>query len=538
MPNDLLGDISEYRLATYALAGFLGWLGAYLLTPVVRRLAHRFDFVDRPGGRKTQAKPVALGGGVAVLAGATLGATVAYLFADWAVPQTFFEGDARQMVGLALAAAATVCLGLYDDAVNMRGRHKLLVQVLIATMLAYLGGRIESFTLFGATVELGWFAWPFTIFWLVGATNAINLLDGIDGLASSLGLVLCLTLVAINGFLGRFPETVVMLAMAGALLGFLRYNFAPASIYLGDAGSMVIGLMIGAVAVQTQCKSTALAGMTIPIAVWAIPILDSGAAILRRRLTGRSIFAPDRGHLHHSLLTRGWSVRQASLFIALVCATTCLSAVLAVFYNNEWVVIGTVVAVVAFLISTKTFGHIELALLRDKMRQHGLVFRSDATSHGQSTHGMVRLQGKHEWERLWATLVESAESYGLTRMTLAIHLHAQHEAFYANWQAPKHKAASGAEKQRRVDSAWRLSNPLMVDGEPIGKLELAGVADDPSRSTFDQVAQVLDFLEPIEEDIRRVRDGFRSPAATAAESEAAVSHATPETRPRAVASGA
>ncbi|MGL4512852.1 MAG: glycosyltransferase family 4 protein [Lacipirellulaceae bacterium] len=507
-------DISEYRLATYALAGIAGWLAAYLMTPVVRQLAVRFDFVDRPGGRKTHAKPVALGGGVAVLASATLAAAVAYLFADWAVPRVFFEGDARQMAGLAFAAAATMFLGLYDDAVNMRGRYKLVAQVLIAAVLTYMSVRIESFEVFGNRLELGWFAWPFTIFWLVGATNAINLLDGIDGLASSLGLVLCLTLAAINGLFGQFPETIVMLAMGGALLGFLRYNFAPASIYLGDAGSMVVGLMIGAVAVQTQYKTPAFAAMTIPLAVWAIPILDSGAAIVRRRLTGRSIFAPDRGHLHHSLLTRGWSVRQASLFIALVCATTCLSAVLAVFYRNEWLVIGTVVAVVAFLISTKTFGHIELALVRDKMRQHGLRLRTDESGPEASTHGMVRLQGKHEWERMWATLVESAEDYGLTRLTLTIHLPAQHEAFYANWQAPKTKASSGVEKQRRADSTWRLSNPLTVDGEPVGKLEIAGVADDPTRSTLEQLAQVLDFLEPIEEDIRRVRDTFRpSPAA-------------------------
>lgn len=505
---------SEYRAATYLLALAVGWLVAYMLTPTVRLGAIRLGFVDKPGGRKTQETAVSLGGGVAVFAGALAAVVVAFIFADATLTRAFFDGDGRFLLGLGAAAAATLVLGLYDDATNMRGRYKLLGQLGIVGTLVYLGLRTDHLGFLGQDYQLGWMAIPFSVFWLLGSTNAINLLDGIDGLASSIGMVLCLTLAAINAYFGQFPEAVVMLALAGALLGFLRYNFNPASIYLGDAGSMVIGLIIGAVALHTQQKAPVVVAMIVPLAVWAVPILDSGAAIVRRRLTGRSIFDPDRGHLHHSLLTRGWSVRQASIFITLICAVTCLSAVLGVFWRSEWIVLATVAFVIVFLVGSKTFGHVEFELLRHRMREHGFSLRSTKEQKAGAQHGTVRLQGSHEWEVLWDSLVEMAPNYDLTKLRLTIHIPAVHEVFYANWRAPKHTIASS-------DSVWRVAHPLMVDGESVGKLEVAGLVDATDRSTLSQVAEVLDFLEPIEDNIRRVKEGLAAgerPAATPAAS--------------------
>lgn len=499
---------SEFRAATYLLALAVGWIVAYGLTPVVRSSAIKLGFVDKPGGRKTQKKPVALGGGIAVLCATLASIATAFLFADLALTKTFFGSDARLLAGLAVAAIATLVLGLYDDKMNMRGRYKLLGQFAIVGVLVYLGMRMKLFAIFGHEFELGWLSIPFSMFWLLGSTNAINLLDGIDGLASSIGVVLCLTFAAINAYFGNFPEAVVTLAMAGALLGFLRYNFAPATIYLGDAGSMVIGLVVGAIALQTNLKTPAFIAMVVPLAVWAVPILDSGAAIVRRRLTGRSIFTPDRGHLHHSLLTRGWSVRQASLFITLICAVTCLSAVLGVIWKSEWVVVATVAFVILFLISSKTFGHVEFELLRNRMRDHGFGLGTDKAQSDTASHGAVRLQGSHEWEVLWDSLVESAPGYDLTKLQLTIHMPAVHEAFYASWRAPK-----GIKPDS--ETVWRVSNPLIVDGEVVGKLDVAGVADKSERSTVAQVTQVLDFLEPIEDNIRRVKESLTAPPAPA-----------------------
>lgn len=495
---------SEYRTATYVIALAIGWLVAYALTPLVRNACIKLGFVDNPGGRKIQKTAVSLGGGIAILGASLIAITAAFLFSDLFLTVTFFGSDARLLLGLAVAAVSTLLLGLYDDATNMRGLYKLIGQLAIAGMLVYLGLQMEVFSLFGNEIQLGWFSIPFSIFWLVGSTNAINLLDGIDGLASSIGFVLCLTLAAINAYFGSFPEAVVTLAMAGALLGFLRYNFAPASIYLGDAGSMVIGLVIGAIALQTNLKTPAFVAMVVPLAVWAVPILDSSAAIVRRRLTGRSIFAPDRGHLHHSLLTRGWTVPQAAIFITLICAVTCLSAVLGVLWQSEWIVIATVALVITFLVSSRTFGHVEFELLYNRCQQFLGNWQNTANSESNAHHGTVRLQGSHDWEVVWASLIESAPSYGLTRVRLTIHMPAVHEAFYGSWKANQTAKAD-------AEMVWNVSHPLVVDGEPVGKMVLSGIADESESSTLNQIAQVLDFLEPIEENVRRASQSLATP---------------------------
>ncbi|TWT88846.1 WecA-like glycosyltransferase [Pseudobythopirellula maris] len=489
---------SEFRAVTYVIAFVTATVVAYLVTPVVCRIAARVGFVDRPGGRKVQAKPVALGGGVAVFAAMAAAATLAYLVADSILPLVFRNDDPRLLAGLGVAAISTLILGLYDDAVGMKGRYKLLAQLVICGLLVYLGMRIDRFGAFGQSYQLGWVAIPVTIFWLVGSTNAINLLDGIDGLASSVGVVICLTLAAINGLYDHFAEAVLMLALAGALLGFLRHNFAPASIYLGDAGSMVIGLLVGAVAVMTHAKTPAFVAMAIPLAVWSIPVLDSAAAIMRRRLTGRSIFDPDRGHLHHSLLDRGWSVPQAALFIALVCATTCLSAVLSVLWKNELIAIFTVLGVIAFLVSTKTFGHNEFALLRDRVDLSGVGLSRTTDAHGAGRRQRIRLQGSHAWEEMWDALVESAEDHRLLRLRITLHLPGLNESFYASWKA--------AAKLPPKSETWHTAHPLRIDGAVIGRLEVIGNCDDPGRSTLNQTAETLDYLEPIEDRIRELRD--------------------------------
>lgn len=487
----------------YLAAAAAALVAGLLLTPVVRRLAHAWGFVDCPGGRKTQVAPIALGGGAAVFGALLVGCLAAALLGLASGYTVWTADDAPKLAILLVACIAVVLLGLIDDRVHIRGRYKLLGQLAIAGIIVVAGARIEKFMVFGQLIELQSFAIPLTLFWLLGTMNAINLIDGIDGLAGSVGTVLCLTIAAITAWQGNVSETVILLSLAGAQLGFLRYNFAPASIYLGDAGSMLIGLVIGAVAVHTSVKASAALALAVPVAVWSIPILDSAAAILRRKLTGRSLFTPDRGHLHHSLLVRGWSVRQAALFIVLICATTCLSAVLSVIWRNEFIALVTVVAVLVFLIFTRTFGHIEFALLRDRVRFP--VFFRDARDNADSSLSRttcIRLQGSREWDKLWAAIIESADTYRLTRLKLSLSIPALHEAFFATWETSAREL-----KQHAEDRGWRLVHPLIVDNESVGMLEIAGVSLDGS--TLAQVIPVLEFLEPIEEDIRQIREHIR-----------------------------
>ena len=201
------------------------------------------------------------------------------------------------------------------------------------------------------------------MFWLVGAMNAINLLDGIDGLATSLGIILSATIGVLAAMKGNYGVAVIATVMTGSLAGFLPYNLPPARMYLGDAGSMLIGLMVGAMAVRALLKTQGTFLLAAPLAIWAIPMLDSGAAILRRQLTGRSVYATDRGHIHHRLLQTLGSNIKVLMVVSACCLLTSVGAVLSVWFQHDLIAVISCLSVVAMLLITGAFGRAECRLL-------------------------------------------------------------------------------------------------------------------------------------------------------------------------------
>ncbi|HEX3743291.1 MAG TPA: MraY family glycosyltransferase [Bryobacteraceae bacterium] len=282
------------------IATLLAFLLAAGLTPVCRTLCRRLGWVDHPDARKQHRVPVPRAGGIAILLG--YGAAMVW---------------ARQW-SLLPAVAAAFGTGLLDDVVSVKPRTKIAGQVL-AALLACAAG-----------VELGggrsWWHAALTVVWLVGCTNAVNLIDGLDGLAAGVGIIATgAALVAGNGALA-----LVAAPLMGALLGFLPYNFGPASIFMGDCGSNAVGFLLGCFTVLWAQKSGSLAGMSAPVIALAIPILDTALAIVRRYLRSDPIFGADRGHIHHRLLARGFSVRQTALILYGGAACfACLSLLLA-----------------------------------------------------------------------------------------------------------------------------------------------------------------------------------------------------------------
>ncbi|MBI2480748.1 MAG: undecaprenyl/decaprenyl-phosphate alpha-N-acetylglucosaminyl 1-phosphate transferase, partial [Planctomycetia bacterium] len=256
-----------------------------LLTPLVRKLARRFDIVDRPDKhRKLHVQATPLGGGVAVLLAFLVAIGVVLAFSD--SQRGMIQQNLSFLVGIISSALVICTVGLIDDRFNLRGRQKLFGQVFAASILLASGLVIEKVQMFDLTIDLGLLAVPFTMFWLLGAINALNLLDGMDGLATSVGFVVSLAVSALAMLAGHPSEAFLALAIAGGLAGFLVYNSPPASIFLGDAGSMLIGLVLGALAIRGSLKGPATILLAAPTAIWAIPILDVSMAILRRRLTG------------------------------------------------------------------------------------------------------------------------------------------------------------------------------------------------------------------------------------------------------------
>ncbi|MCL5982285.1 MAG: undecaprenyl/decaprenyl-phosphate alpha-N-acetylglucosaminyl 1-phosphate transferase [Firmicutes bacterium] len=273
-----------------------------LVTPWAGRLAFRVGAVDRPNNRKIHQRVMPRLGGLAV-------------FAGFAAASALLPAEPR-LTGLLLGGAVILLLGLLDDTRGLSPKVKLLGQSLAAAIVVAFGIRIDFINNpFNGYFYLGAFSIPFTIFWIVAITNAINLIDGLDGLASGVSAIVLLTFAVIAHQIGQTTVSLLALALAAAVLGFLRYNFYPAKIFLGDCGSMFLGFMVAVLAVFGLLKGLTVVTFVAPVIVLGVPVFDTCFAIMRRFYEHRPIFQADKGHLHHRLLSQGYSHRQAVLFI-------------------------------------------------------------------------------------------------------------------------------------------------------------------------------------------------------------------------------
>jgi UDP-GlcNAc:undecaprenyl-phosphate/decaprenyl-phosphate GlcNAc-1-phosphate transferase len=440
-----------------------------VLTPLVRGFALKWGLVDCPDGRrKLHGGPIPLAGGLAILL--SMLATLALLVLTPNPLRTHFLGQAPSLLGL-LAAALLICaLGVTDDLGRLRGRHKLLGQILAAGVLVSFGVQVRAVAFFGWEVQLGLLSVPFTLFLLVGAMNSLNLLDGMDGLLGSIGLVISLTTAAMAMLSNQGMAACVALALAGALLGFLRHNLPPASIFLGDSGSMLIGLVVGVLAIQASLKAPATVILAAPTALLAIPIFDTTAAIVRRKLTGRSIYMTDRGHLHHCLLRRGFSRGRVLLLLACCCLVTGSGALASLAFHNELFALLSALAVVSMLVVTGLFGRAELSLLGQWLQSTGGSFlRGPADPRGRETE--VRLQGCLDWNELWRGVSSGGRRLNLKAICLDVNAPALFEGYHARWDRPD---PSGPEEA----PVWRAEIPLVIPSGAIGRLEVVGYQDE------------------------------------------------------------
>jgi UDP-GlcNAc:undecaprenyl-phosphate GlcNAc-1-phosphate transferase len=218
---------------------------------------------------------------------------------------------------------------------------------------------------------------PLTVLWLVGCINALNLMDGMDGLASLVGLSAAVMMGMIAASEGHPHVAVMATVLAASLLGFLMYNLPPASVFLGDSGSMVIGLSLGLLGIQGTLKTTATLAITAPAVVMTLPIFDILAAVVRRKLTGRRFDAPDRLHIHHRLLDRGWTPWQVLCLIGAVCLTTGAAATAATIFRLDVLAWVTAMTLIVFMIRLRLFGYEEFALVKGailKAMRSGVAF--------------------------------------------------------------------------------------------------------------------------------------------------------------------
>ena len=348
-------------MPVYMLAFIIAAGVALLLTPGVICLAGKTGAMDAPDARKVHKKPIPRIGGIGIYL-AFMVAILSVLAFTEVSPEVLYE-----IIGLLVSGSIIFIVGLIDDYVNLPAKVKLLGQIIAACVLVFaFDVRIDFITdPFGDYIYLEFLAIPATIFWLVGLTNTVNLIDGLDGLAAGVSTIASITIFLVALQQGIILVAVLTAALAGAAFGFLYYNFNPAKIFMGDSGSQFLGFMLAGISVIGAVKSAATIALIVPIL--ALPILDTTFAIVRRYRGGVPIFKPDKGHLHHRLLDLGFSQRQAVLLMYVISALLGLSAVALTEVSTQ-----IAIAIVCVVVAVVLFGAKKLGIfhMKDSAHQH------------------------------------------------------------------------------------------------------------------------------------------------------------------------
>jgi UDP-GlcNAc:undecaprenyl-phosphate GlcNAc-1-phosphate transferase len=306
---------------TYFALFLIATIASLVVTPLVRRFCQRYKLLDVPlDGRRVHRTAIPRLGGFALFI-SCVSALSMLPFVDNLLTQTL-SGMKHEFLTLFIPATLVLLLGAYDDLRGTNAVVKFVGLGLIATLFYAMGGRIDalSIPLVGSVQLAPLASFVITVVWLVGIANAFNLIDGLDGLASGTALFSSLVFLGVSVSQERTLTIVVALVLCGALAGFLRYNFNPASIFLGDSGSLFTGFLLAALSVLGTQKATTAVAIVVPILAFGFPVVDTAMTMGRRLLSRKPVFEGDREHIHHMLLARGWSQRRAALVLYAVCA--------------------------------------------------------------------------------------------------------------------------------------------------------------------------------------------------------------------------
>lgn len=330
----------------YAFTFLVALAVTFVLTPVVKDFAIRIGAVDKPDARKVHHGLIPRLGGLAIYVGFMVSviATIGFTY---------------EMVGIMVGATFLIAVGIADDVYSLPPKVKLLGQIIAAAIpVVIFNINIEWIDVprLGIIYLPEIISLPLTIFWIIGFVNTVNLIDGLDGLAAGIATIASIAIALLAFQMGQWVAAAAMVAMTGACLAFLQYNFNPAKIFMGDTGSMFLGYIISAVSVMGSMKTVATAVLIVPLLALTVPITDTLLAIVRRKSSGVPIFSPDKNHLHHRLLAKGLNQKQVVLVMyALTAFFSCTALI--VIHLSLWIGIAIVaIALVLFVLWARKLG--------------------------------------------------------------------------------------------------------------------------------------------------------------------------------------
>lgn len=340
------------------------------LTPLARKLAIKLDAIDYPSARRVNMLPIPRMGGVAIFGGILAALAVAgfgvYAF-GWVDPFIDYNGIEVNYWGVLLGTVLIFLVGAVDDVVDLNPKAKMLGQIVAACVVAGSGLLFSSIhNPFGeGYIEFGWVAYPLTVFYLVAFANVINLIDGLDGLAAGITGISAITILLFAVLTGRFDAALFSVILVGVCAGFLKSNFFPASIFMGDSGALLLGFSLGVISLFAVARSALFVSLLVPILAAGVPILDTFFAIVRREREHRPIDEADKGHIHHRLMRAGFSQRATVLIMWAWTALLAACGVIITWADN-------LVRIPIFLIAcaVTAYAIVKLRLLGDALSHH------------------------------------------------------------------------------------------------------------------------------------------------------------------------
>lgn len=392
---------------------------ALLLTPMTSRLAHAKGWVDVPGGRKIHRQPVAYLGGAAVMAALLVGLScLLWLPSASAAYSASFD---KRLAAIVAGCGLMFVVGLVDDVKDIRATKKLLAQLLAAVGVCASGVVIDGLPITDSLrLEFGVFGPLITVFWIVGVTNAMNIIDGLDGLASGISTVACAAISWTAFENGNPAAGMLMLALMGAILGFLPYNLHPAKVFLGDAGSLTIGFALASASALTATKAPTAVGLCVPLVALGIPILDTLFAMVRRAIERRSMLSADKSHLHHRLMALGYGQPKTVLLLCTVAALGVLATTAATPTNNLQRVLLAAAALAAYTSIFRMTGAIRFRESLAAMGEFASSAKAAADERQLVDEAAIGLGAAEDLDQWWSALTHTGERLSFREMELEL----------------------------------------------------------------------------------------------------------------------
>ncbi len=406
-------------MRTYLVVYSAATLISILITPLIIRLAQYKGIMDRPNVRKIHVSAIPRIGGVAIFF-SMFAAILPVLALNNRISEAFWDIQ-PQFLALFAASGIVFLVGLIDDVYDLGAWVKLGAQIVAAIVVCAWGNRMDEFEITkNFTLELGWVSWPLTILWIVGITNAVNLIDGLDGLAAGLSVITCgvITVFAIR--LELVVLAVIMLALLGSLTGFLVFNFNPAKIFMGDCGSMFLGFILASSSVMCVAKTATLVGLALAVLALGIPIFDTLFSMLRRAMERRSLFAPDQNHIHHRLLQMGFGQRRSVMVIYLMAIVISGLGLYMTEMKGPTPVIVFIFATALLVHLFRTVGAVRLGDSFFILRRNMAIARDAKEERRTFEHLQLSIRRAKSFGEWWQAICLAAEKMDFTRISLGL----------------------------------------------------------------------------------------------------------------------